>query len=49
MIKKVKYISTPSHKKNIRFGDTVLPHTYKSKPLQKKLPDSNICFTFVVK
>ena len=48
MIKKVKYISTPSPK-NIRFGDTVLPHIYKSKPLQKKLSDSNICFTFVVK
>ena len=48
MIKNVKYISTPSQK-NIRFRDTVLPHTYKSEPLQKKLPDSNICFTFVVK
>ena len=37
MKKKVKYISTPFHKKNIRFGDTVLPHTYKSKTTVEKI------------
>ena len=43
------HIHTFPQKKHSFRAYSVLPHTCKSQPLQKKLPDSNIYLTFVVK